>query len=97
MRRTRFDAAPCPIARTTDLIFDVPTLIVWGDQDRIIPVQHAHDAHAAIPGSRLEVFEGCGHFVHAEEPARFARVLRQFVATTQPPAEVPTLSGARPA
>lgn len=72
----------------------LPTLIVWGDQDRIIPVQHAHDAHAAIPGSRLEIFEGCGHFLHAEEPARFARLLKDFVGTTEPPAVVPRLVSA---
>ncbi|HEX2574871.1 MAG TPA: alpha/beta fold hydrolase [Aquihabitans sp.] len=73
----------------------VPTMIVWGDNDRIIPVRHAHEAHAAVPQSRLEVFEGCGHFVHAEEPARFARLLRDFLATTEPPATVPTLAGGR--
>lgn len=72
----------------------MPTLIVWGDQDRIIPVQHAHDAHDAIPGSRLEIFEGCGHFVHAEEPRRFATLLRDFIASTEPPVTTPTLSGA---
>jgi pimeloyl-ACP methyl ester carboxylesterase len=70
----------------------MPTLIVWGDNDRIIPVQHAYDAHEAIPRSRLEIFEGCGHFVHAEKPARLARLLRDFVATTDPPVETPTLN-----
>ena len=40
----------------------LPTLIVWGDQDPIIPVSHAIAAHDAIPGSRLEIFEGVGHF-----------------------------------
>lgn len=72
----------------------IPALIIWGDNDRIIPVQHAYDAHEAIPGSRLEVFEGCGHFVHAEEPARFANLLRDFIATTEAPAQTPSLSGA---
>lgn len=62
----------------------MPTLIVWGDQDPIIPVQHALDAHEAIPGSRLELFAGAGHFPHAEEPLRFARLLADFVATTEP-------------
>ncbi|CAN5826567.1 alpha/beta fold hydrolase [soil metagenome] len=72
----------------------MPTLIAWGDNDRIIPVQHAYDAHEAIPGSRLEIFEGCGHFIHAEEPARFARLLRDFIDTTDPPAIAPTLGQA---
>ena len=69
----------------------IPTLIAWGDNDRIIPVQHGYDAHEAIADSRLEIFEGCGHFVHAEEPARFARLLADFVATTEPPADTPKL------
>lgn len=74
----------------------IPTLIVWGSDDNIIPVQHAYDAHEAITNSRLEVFEGCGHFVHAEEPRRFARLLQEFMSTTEPPAQVPTLSAKVP-
>lgn len=62
----------------------VPTMIIWGDEDDIIPVTHAHDAHEAIPGSRLEIFEGSGHFVHVQEPARFAEVLIDFIETTTP-------------
>ncbi len=64
----------------------MPTLIVWGDHDRIIPVSHAHTVHDAIPGSRLEIMEGVGHFPHAEEPLRFVELLRDFLATTAPDA-----------
>ncbi len=64
----------------------VPTLIIWGDQDRIIPVAHGYAAHQAIPGSRLEIIEGASHFPHVEEPVRFTRVLREFIATTEPAA-----------
>jgi len=60
----------------------VPTLIMWGDQDPIIPVAHAHAAHEAIPGSRLEIFAGAGHVLHVEEPLRFADVLTDFVEST---------------
>ena len=66
------------------LAADMPTLIVWGDCDPIIPVAHAYSAHDAIAGSRLEVFEGAGHFPHCEDPTRFARVLTEFIATTEP-------------
>ena len=66
------------------LTVGMPTLIVWGDADRIIPVAHAYAAHEAMPGSRLEVFEGVGHFPHAEEPLRFAAVLTNFIETTKP-------------
>jgi len=60
----------------------VPTMIVWGEHDDIIPVAHAHAAHDAIAGSRLEVFDGAAHFPHAEQPERFAAVLRDFMETT---------------
>ena len=39
-------------------LIEAPTLIVWGTRDGVIPVKHAHAAHAAMPGSRLELFEG---------------------------------------
>jgi pimeloyl-ACP methyl ester carboxylesterase len=62
----------------------MPTLIVWGDRDRIIPVAQAYSAHDAMPDSRLEIFEGAGHFPHAERPDRFADVLHDFMASTAP-------------
>ena len=61
----------------------VPTLIVWGDRDGIIPVKHAHAAHAEIERSRLEIMEGLGHFPHVEDPERFAEVLIDFLLTTE--------------
>lgn len=62
----------------------IPTMIVWGDRDDIIPVTHAHATHALLPQSRLEIFEGAGHFLHVEHPLRFAELLRDFVERTQP-------------
>jgi pimeloyl-ACP methyl ester carboxylesterase len=62
----------------------LPTLIVWGDRDDIIPVDHAHAAHAAIPGSRLAVFDDTAHFPHAERPERFVAVLTDLMETTSP-------------
>lgn len=61
----------------------LPTLIVWGERDRIIPVAHAHEAHRAMPGSQLVIFEDSGHFPHVEEPARFIEALTGFVETTE--------------
>jgi pimeloyl-ACP methyl ester carboxylesterase len=66
------------------LAAQVPTLIVWGDADPIIPVDHAHTAHASIPGSRLEIFEGVGHYPHCEAPERFVEVLNDFIENTVP-------------
>jgi pimeloyl-ACP methyl ester carboxylesterase len=52
--------------------------------DPFIPVDHAVAAHAAIPGSRLEIFEDVGHYPHCEAPARFVEVLVRFVTSTAP-------------
>lgn len=62
----------------------LPTLIVWGTADSMIPVAHGHRAHALIPGSRLELFEGAGHFPHADDPARFTELLVDFLDHTEP-------------
>ena len=62
----------------------MPTLLIWGDHDRIIPVDHAYRAHDAMPGSRLEIFEGAGHYPHRDDPQRFVRVLRDFIQSSLP-------------
>jgi pimeloyl-ACP methyl ester carboxylesterase len=62
----------------------MPSLIVWGRRDRIIPVEHAQPAHAAMPGSRLELFDEAGHFPHLDDPLRFARTLETFFDDTEP-------------
>jgi pimeloyl-ACP methyl ester carboxylesterase len=64
----------------------LPTLIVWGERDPIIPAAHGRAAHAAMPGSRLEIFESSGHFPHMDEAVRFVEVLCDFLATTEPAA-----------
>lgn len=62
----------------------VPVLIVWGARDSIIPAHHGEDAHRAIPGSRLEVFEDIGHMPQLEAPGRFIAVLERFLGETEP-------------
>ena len=62
----------------------VPFMIVWGDRDPIIPVEHARTAHRLVPGSRLEIFPDAGHFPHLDDPLRFVRVFDEFMATTEP-------------
>src|SRR5213078_3113808 len=57
------------------LAAELPTMVVWGERDRVIPVTHARAAHAAIPGSRLELFPDAGHFPHRSDPRRFVEVL----------------------
>lgn len=62
----------------------MPTMLLWGDRDSVVPVRHAHRAHEAMPGSRLEIFEGAGHFPFHTDPARFVSLVKQFTATTAP-------------
>ena len=62
----------------------MPTLIVWGQRDSIVPVSHGERAHAAIIGSRLEIFDGVGHIPQLEAPERFVAVLERFLEQTEP-------------
>jgi pimeloyl-ACP methyl ester carboxylesterase len=62
----------------------LPTLIVWGEDDRIIPVSHGRATHEAIAKSELVVFDGCGHFPHVEEPMRFVEALTDFLERHPP-------------
>lgn len=62
----------------------VPVQLIWGSRDSVIPVAHAQLAHAAMPGSRLEVFDGSGHFPFHDDPDRFVEVVEQFIDSTAP-------------
>jgi pimeloyl-ACP methyl ester carboxylesterase len=62
----------------------IPVLIVWGTRDVVVPVRHAWMAHSAMPGSRLEIFEGSGHFPFHDDPARFIDVVQRFIDSTEP-------------
>jgi len=66
------------------LTVGIPTLIIWGEDDRIIPVEHAYAAHTAIRGSWLEIIEGVGHYPHCEAPDRFVEALTEFIESTRP-------------
>ena len=58
---------------------EVPTLIVWGAQDHVVPPADALGYANRIAGAQLEVFERCGHVPMAERPVRFNRVLERFL------------------
>jgi pimeloyl-ACP methyl ester carboxylesterase len=57
-----------------------PTLIMWGREDRIVPVACADQYARALPTSRLAVLEGAGHFLDLEQPDTLAKLVVQFVA-----------------
>jgi pimeloyl-ACP methyl ester carboxylesterase len=63
---------------------NIPFLLVWGERDPIIPVEHGLAAHELVPSSRLEVFEDAGHFPHVDDPQRFLDVLLDFIDSTVP-------------
>lgn len=63
----------------------VPTLIVWGRQDHVVPPADALGYARRLHGSRLEVFDRCGHMPMAERPVRFNRLLEGFLAESPRP------------
>lgn len=66
------------VSRDAHLITQ-PTLILWGDRDREVPLADGERLHEAIPGSRLIVFRECGHLPHEEYPAEFTKLVLDFV------------------
>ena len=68
------------------LLGPVPTLVVWGERDRTIPLEHGLEAHGLIPNSRFETIPGAAHFPHLERPAELAELLSEFIASTEAPA-----------
>ena len=66
------------ISRDAHLITQ-PTLLLWGENDREIPLSDGERLHAEIPGSRLIVFLNCGHLPHEEFPEAFTNVVTDFV------------------
>ena len=61
---------------------DLPVMAIWGDKDRIIPVDHAYTAHATREDSRIEVLPGIGHFPQVEAPTKVVELIEDFIATT---------------
>ena len=72
------------------LTSQMPTLLIWGDRDRIIPVDHGYAAHDAFSGSRLEVLGGVGHFPQVEAPTAVVEILEDFIASTARKADLTT-------
>jgi pimeloyl-ACP methyl ester carboxylesterase len=66
------------------LAAEMPSLIVWGERDPVIPFAHGLRASEAMPGSRLVSFPDAGHFPHRDNPRRFSRALLDFLDETSP-------------
>jgi pimeloyl-ACP methyl ester carboxylesterase len=63
---------------------EIPTLVVWGLNDKVVPVEAALGYHRLIPRSRLEIFERTGHVPMLERPARFNPLLDDFIKSSHP-------------
>lgn len=66
----------------------MPTLLLWGERDRVTPYAHALHARKFIRQGRLVVFTGCGHAPYAERPADFARVVNVWLNGGNAPSRV---------
>jgi 2-hydroxy-6-oxo-octa-2,4-dienoate hydrolase len=58
----------------------VPTLVVWGSQDRIVPLECANLYQRAIPDATVRIIDECGHFAHLDKPESLAAIVREFVS-----------------
>ncbi|HEX6115858.1 MAG TPA: alpha/beta fold hydrolase [Solirubrobacterales bacterium] len=61
----------------------MPSMVIHGERDQIIPATHAEIAHEAMPGNRLEILPGAGHFPQLSDPMRIARLLTEFIEETE--------------
>ncbi len=66
------------------LLESIPTLIVWGERDHTIPLDHGRAAHEAIPNSRFRTLPRAAHFPHLEDPDGLSSLLREFIADSEP-------------
>ncbi len=64
----------------------MPMAVVWGRDDKVIPVRHASNAAALAPDARVEVIPNAGHFPHKDHPERFTKIVHDWIRTTQPAA-----------
>jgi pimeloyl-ACP methyl ester carboxylesterase len=62
----------------------MPMLVVWGTEDKVIPVKHATTVGEIAPGAQVEVLGNSGHFPHKDHPERFVKILSDFIRSTEP-------------
>ena len=89
----QIDGRAAPTTTANPVRVRAPTLLVWGDEDRMVPLAHGKRLQRAIAGARLRVVPACGHMPHIERPDELLRVVSSFLDA--PPvalAETPTPS-----
>lgn len=68
----------------------IPSLLIWGSKDRMIPASHADNIRREVPNSRVEIFSDVGHFPQLDEPDLFFRVLDEFLTANSEVKAAPT-------
>jgi 4,5:9,10-diseco-3-hydroxy-5,9,17-trioxoandrosta-1(10),2-diene-4-oate hydrolase len=58
---------------------EVPTIVVWGTRDRVLPYSQAKEAVSRLREGYLELVPDCGHLPHVEQPGRFVSALERFL------------------
>jgi pimeloyl-ACP methyl ester carboxylesterase len=58
---------------------NIPTLLLWGRNDKTVPFEHSNDIRAAIPQAEFHAFENCGHIPHYERPDEVNPILLEFL------------------
>jgi len=66
------------------LLETMPTMIMWGERDHTIPLEHGRRAHEAVPHSRFHTLPDVAHFPHLEDADGVATLLREFIRATEP-------------
>lgn len=61
-------------------LIKIPTLILWGSNDRMIPVEYSKDFVSSIPNSELVIMDGCGHIPYEEKPLEFSKIVLDFLS-----------------
>jgi pimeloyl-ACP methyl ester carboxylesterase len=56
-----------------------PVLVLWGSRDALIPIEHGRAFADFFKGATLKTFDGCGHYLHNQQPEAFARTVREFL------------------
>jgi pimeloyl-ACP methyl ester carboxylesterase len=80
----RYLSASTPSAGARLAKLAVPTLLVWGDDDRVVPHAHGERLAAALPQARLETIPDCGHGLPFEAPEAVARAITAFARAPRP-------------
>lgn len=80
LRKQFFHTLPDEIHRLGEM--DVPILIIFGRQDKAIPLERGKEMHNILKGSRLEIFENAGHCPHDEQAQKFNQLAVDFLSSS---------------